>query len=241
MKIDLEFTLKNNTIPMEYHSFIVSFFKKALELSDPELYQKLYQDGNTQMKSFTYSVFFDKPQFLKDQIILGTKKITIHISDYDIQNALYFTNAFRTFEKQNITFPLNNNEMKLTRIMVNPMESLTEDNIIIQMTSPLIVRNHDKETNKDIYLTYQDEKFEEILKLNIQNTIQKLGYNFVIDDFKITPLKNKKTVVKLYRHAMNASLGLFQLKGNQELLDFLWKAGMGSHRSSGFGNFKIIK
>ncbi|MCI8446780.1 MAG: CRISPR-associated endoribonuclease Cas6, partial [Bacilli bacterium] len=62
-----------------------------------------------------------------------------------------------------------------------------------------------------------------------------------VDDFDIVPLKNKKTVVKLYHHSMNASLGIFQLKGNPELLDFLWKAGIGSHRSSGFGSFKILK
>lgn len=240
MKIDLEFTLKNNTISTEYHSFIVSFFKKALEAYDEELYQKWYQ-GNPEAKPFTFSVYFDSPQFAGETITLRTNKISVHILNYDIQNALLLANAFQEFETKKIIFPLNHNEMRLNRVSKERLKPLEEDNIIVQMTSPLVVRNHNKDTNKDDYLTYQDEQFKEILKMNIQNTIEKLGYSINVDDFDIVPLKNKKTVVKLYRHSMNASLGLFQLKGNQELLDFLWKAGMGSHRSSGFGNFKIIK
>ena len=239
MKINLEFTLKNNIISMEYHSFIVSFFKKALESSDEQLYKDLYQEGNTKLKTFTFSVYFDSPQFCKEQIILGTNKIRVHITDYNLQNGLLLSNALMNMEK--ISFPITNNEMKLSRIITERLNLLTEDNIIIQMSSPLIVRNHNKETNQDNYYTYQDSEFKDTLKLNLKSMIEKLNYSFSVDDFDIVPLKNKKTVVKLYHHSMNASLGIFQLKGNPELLDFLWKAGIGSHRSSGFGSFKILK
>ncbi len=239
MKINLEFTLKNNIISMEYHSFIVSFFKKALESYDEQLYKDLYQEGNTKLKTFTFSVYFDSPQFCKEQIILGTNKIRVHITDYNLQNGLLLSNALMNMEK--ISFPITNNEMKLSRIITERLNLLTEDNIIIQMSSPLIVRNHNKETNQDNYYTYQDSEFKDTLKLNLKSMIEKLNYSFSVDDFDIVPLKNKKTVVKLYHHSMNASLGIFQLKGNPELLDFLWKAGIGSHRSSGFGSFKILK
>lgn len=239
MKINLEFTLKNNIISMEYHSFIVSFFKKALESYDEQLYKDLYQEGNTKLKTFTFSVYFDSPQFCKEQIILGTNKIRVHITDYNLQNGLLLSNALMNMEK--ISFPITNNEMKLSRIITERLNLLTEDNIIIQMSSPLIVRNHNKETNQDNYYTYQDSEFKDTLKLNLKSMIEKLNYSFSVDDFDIVPLKNKKTVVKLYHHSMNASLGIFQLKGNPKLLDFLWKAGIGSHRSSGFGSFKILK
>lgn len=239
MKIDLEFVLKNSIIPMEYHSVIISFFKKALEKSNPELYEDLYQEGSTKLKTFTFASYFDSPQFLKDQIILGNHNFTIHITDYSVENGTRLLNAFKDME--NIVFPLPNNEMKLTRIMAGTLKPLTENNIIIQMSSPLIIRNHDKETNKDIYYTYQDIEFKEILKQNLKSMIEKLGYSISVDDFDIIPLKNKKTVVKLYHRTMDASLGVFQLKGNPQLLDFLWKAGIGSNRSSGFGSFKILK
>lgn len=239
MKIDLEFSLKNNIIPMEYHSFIVSFFKKALETYDENMYRELYQDGNTTLKTFTFAVYFDSPQFLKEKIILGANKLSIHITDYDIQNGLLFGNALRNMEK--ITFPLPNNEMKLIRMNTERLDFLTENNIIIQMSSPLIVRNHNKETNKDYYYTYQDAEFKNTLETNIKSMSEKLNYAISLDGFDIVPLKNKKTVVKLYHHSMNASLGIFQIKGNSQLLDFLWKAGIGSHRSSGFGSFKILK
>lgn len=239
MKIDLEFTLKNNVLPIEYHSVIVSFFKKALEKYDQKLFDNLYQEGNTTLKTFTFASYFDSPQFLKEQIILNNHKFTVHITDYSLENGVKFLNAFK--DMQNIAFPLPNNEMKLTRIIAEPLKSLTEDNLIIQMSSPLIVRNHDKETNKDTYYTYQDEKFKEILEQNLKSMIQKFGYSLSLDDFDIVPLKNKKTVIKLYHRTMDASLGIFQLKGNPQLLDFLWKAGIGSNRSSGFGNFKILK
>lgn len=239
MKIDLEFSLKNNIISIEYHSFIVSFFKKALEAYDEDMYHELYQDGNTTLKTFTFSAYFDSPQFLKDQIVLGTNKLSIHITDYDIQSGMLFGNALR--KMQTMPFPIPNNIMILNRIKMEQLPCLTEDNIIIQISSPLIVRNHNKETNQDIYYTYQDDEFKETLKTNLSSMLQKLEYPISVEDFDIIPLKNKKTVVKLYRHSINASLGVFQIKGNIQLLDFLWKAGMGSHRSSGFGSFKILK
>lgn len=239
MKIDLEFSLKNNIIPIEYHSFIVSFFKKALEAYDENMYYELYQDGNTALKTFTFATYFDSPQFLKDQIILGTNKLIVHITDYDMQDGILLGNALRGMGT--IAFPLRNNQMKLNRVTIGQLTYLNEDNIIIQMSSPLIVRNHNRETNQDIYYTYQDTEFKETLKMNLNSMLQKLEYPISVDDFDIVPLKNKKTVVKLYHHSINASLGVFQLKGNPQLLDFLWKAGIGSHRSSGFGSFKILK
>lgn len=239
MKIDLEFSLKHNTIPMEYHSFLVSFFKKSLEAYDKKLYIELYQAGNTKLKTFTFAVYFESPQFLKDQIILKNNKLSVHLMDYDLQNGILLGNAFRKMEK--VPFPIQNNVMELNRVVIERLPELTEENVIIQMSSPLIVRNHNKETNQDSYYTYQDKEFKETLKTNLTSMFQKLEYPISVNDFDIVPLKNKKTVIKLYHHSINASLGVFQLKGNAKLLDFLWKAGIGSHRSSGFGSFKILK
>lgn len=39
---------------------------------------------------------------------------------------------------------------------------------------------------------------------------------------------------------MEGSIGTFKLFGNKELLNFLYRAGIGSRRSSGFGMFEII-
>lgn len=241
MTIDLEFVLDNNTISIEYHSFIVSFLKKSLENMNSDLYNQLYGNEKANIKTFTYSVYFDSPKFINDRIILKSNKLIVHFKDYDIQEGLYFYNAFNAMMKKNINFPLNKNRMKLIRIFFKMEKSIEDDNLIVQFVSPLVVRKHDKTSNQDLYYTYQDEEFKETLEENLKNIISELGYSISTQGFDIIPLKNKKTVVKLYHHCMNASLGLFQIKGNPQLLDFLWKAGIGSLRSSGFGSFKIIK
>ena len=39
---------------------------------------------------------------------------------------------------------------------------------------------------------------------------------------------------------IECSLGSFELTGERELLDYLYKAGMGSKKAMGFGLFEII-
>ena len=50
----------------------------------------------------------------------------------------------------------------------------------------------------------------------------------------------KKIIVKFYEKKIETTSGIFKISGDKQLLKYLYDAGMGSKRSSGFGMFQII-
>lgn len=237
MKIKLKFEINNNKIPIHFHEFIISFIKKSLMEYDENLYKKLYNQEEPITKTFTFAIYFKNPVFLGDVITVESKNFELNLSDYSLENGLHFYNAFK--QQLNKPFKIQNNEIKLINVFATLQKEIKETSIIIKMLSPLIVREH-KSDNKDSYYFAEDKEFCEKLKENINNVISGLKLNISTEDFEIIPLKPEKTVVKIYNTSINASIGIFQLKGNSKLIDFLSKAGIGAMRSSGFGYFKII-
>ena len=75
------------------------------------------------------------------------------------------------------------------------------------------------------------------------NTVEQLSNLEMVNEkisIKITPIRPKKTVVKHYNQFIESSIGSFILEGNPAVLDYLYKACVGSRRSSGFGLFEVI-
>ena len=56
--------------------------------------------------------------------------------------------------------------MTLKNITMIIEKEITTDKIIVKFQAPLCVRS--RENNKDYYYSYENEKFEEILKINIK-------------------------------------------------------------------------
>ena len=61
-----------------------------------------------------------------------------------------------------------------------------------------------------------------------------------VDKFNIETVSAKKVIVKFYEKKIETSVGTFKISGDKILLEYFYKAGMGSKHSSGFGMFKII-
>ena len=92
---------------------------------------------------------------------------------------------------------------------------------------------------KDI--DFENEKFEETLKMNIKEQLKITNIPLeLVNTLKITPIKAKKVIIKFYEKQIECSTGIFELEGNIELLNYLYKAGMGSKHSAGFGMFQIV-
>ena len=62
----------------------------------------------------------------------------------------------------------------------------------------------------------------------------------IVDSLQVTPIKAKKVIIKFYEKQIECSTGIFILEGDIELLNYLYKAGMGSKHSAGFGMFQIV-
>ena len=239
MRFKFLFTLANEKFPIQYRKSIMSFIKMSLQGYDEEAFNNLYHEKDPIVKPYTFAVFFKNPKFEGDSIILEDKKIELNFSIQDYNIAINIYNSFN--HQLHRAFPLAQNFMTLQKISIIPEKQIKTDEIIVKFMSPLVVREHNSETKKDYYYSFQHEKFEEILKINIREEIKNTGIpEKLVETFSIEAVNAKKTVVKFYEKQIEASLGIYKLKGSPELLDYLYKAGISSKRSSGFGMFTIV-
>lgn len=239
MRFKLYFQLEKNEFPIQYHKCIISFIKLSLSEYNPEFYKKLYNDKEPIVKPFTFAVFFNTPIFTKEKIMLGNNSIEFNISVQDYTTAIMLYNSFN--HQQNKKFPLEQNSMVLKQISLIPEKEITSDEIKVKFMSPLVVRNRNKETRKDYYHSYKDDQFKETLKINITEELKNSDLpSNIVEGFDLIPIEPKKTVITFYEKQIEASLGTYLLKGDRRLLEYLYKAGIGSKRSAGFGMFTIM-
>lgn len=238
MRLKLVLKLQNEVLPIQYRKNILSFIKKSLSEYSEEYYKKLYDDKKPTIKPYAFSVFFKNPKIEGEQIILQEKEFEINLAIQDNEIAVALYNSFN--HQKNKSFPINSNTWKLTNIIMLPEKSITSESINIKFQSPLVARN--RQEQKDYYYSFTNpEKFLETLRINIKEQLQITDMpSEIVNTFKISPIEPKKVIVKFYEKQMETSVGTFNIEGDKRLLEYLYKAGMGSRRSSGFGMFQII-
>ena len=230
MRLKLYFNLENNIIDTQYRKFIISWIKHAVQEDDEALFEQMY-DAN-QKKTFSFATILPHPEFQKDKVILDNNQFYIIFSAYNYIYALHLYNSILSQKYK--TFHLNQNSMTLVSMSMIPEKNILTDSIKIKMSSPLVVRNHNRETLKDMYYSYEREEFEKYLKINISEQLQFENIDLsVLDGFNIKPIKAKKTVIPVYEKMIECSIGEFELQGKTKLLDYLYKAGIRSKKSNG--------
>lgn len=232
------FKLENNYLPKEMDRLMLSFFKAATERYSKDMFNGLYDKSRSIMKTYTYSFNFPGATFVKDGMELQKNEFTMFFSDADQGELMMFFNAFQGMKFQK--YPMAGNSMQLVSICIQNMNEIKDDEIIIRMSSPLIVRRHNSDNNSDRYYVYNTDGFEQTLKENIDIFINRMNISVKSDSFGIEPIKAKKVVIPVFGRNTDASLGIFKLKGDSNLLNLLYKAGMGARRSEGKGKFDIL-
>lgn len=234
----LTFRLEDNWLPREIDRLLISFLKASAQSYSQEFYMKLYDKSQSIIKSFTYSYFLPGAKFSKEKIELAKNEFLMLFSDADQEELLYFFNAFQLMKHKK--YPINGNSMELVSIHMQKLNEIKESEIVIKMQSPLIVRNHNSENNKDIYYTYDMDGFAQALKENVEIFLGRMGVNIKTEDFSIQGIKGKKVVVPVFGRNTDASIGIYKLTGTCQLLNILYMAGLGARRSEGHGKFEVI-
>ncbi len=236
MRIKLFFELENNILDVQYRKSIISWIKHAIQDYDENLFQEIYH-GN-QKKTFSWASILSKPVFEKENVILQDNQFSVVFSAYNYSHALHLYNSFlkQKFQK----YSLNKNSMTLINISMIPEKQIITDTITVKMSSPLIVRNHSRETLKDMYYAYDREEFQEYIRINIREQLEaeKLDAS-LLQDFEIQTVQAKKIVIPVYEKMIECSIGTFSIRGNMKLLDYLYKGGIGAKKAMGFGLFEI--
>ena len=240
MELVVYFKLDHPYLEKAYQSTFYSFLKQVLDEEDHEKYLELFGKKDAKIKQFCFYIHLSYPTFQRDLIQLEDSLVEMHIRSYDEIELYQFYNAFLSSFKKHRVFPMNLNEARIVRVKLRPLDEIQESTLYIKFLSPLIVKEHFEENNKSIYYTYQDEGFLEKLRTIIRNVSESLEYSFDVENLELMPVNPKKTVVSIYGIQIPVSIGSYILKGNKDLLNFLYLKGMGNLSGSGFGAFKII-
>lgn len=234
MKILLQFQLKNNKLPIDYRRVILSFFKKALsEIADGKYYEKYY--FKPERRNFSFAVNLPNPKFSKSEITLGKNEFRITFSTSDKMTGFVFMSAFIKQKGNNFSAPLGN-VFILTNISQIGDKTASSSTALVKMLSPLCIREHSRDENKNSYYSVASESFEKKANKIIQEQLIESGFDDErVKGFSIKPLNSKKTVVFHYGNYIECSLGEFVLNGDKAIINYLLQSGIGSRKSAGFG------
>lgn len=201
-------------------------------------------DAVIQSGKLMFSTFFSKPRFTKEKIYFDKNEMKIIFSCSDRnRTGLIFQTAFLSI--QHMEFPLaNGNHMILRKIIQKKEVLITEPVVYFQtmLGNGLCVREHNRETNRDIFITCEDKEFPEKAEMIIKNQLQMAGfYKKQYEDIKVEPVDCKKIVVKHYGIFIDLTVGVLKISGDMNALQYLYQSGAGSHHATGFGCLNVIR
>lgn len=239
MRILLKFKTANNKISLEYRKVLLSFLKKVLsEIADSKYYQKFY--SSSQRRSFTFAVKLPRPTFSKQEISIEKNEFQLIFSTADNMTGFIFMSAFIAQKGKQFNAPLGN-IFTLNSVSQIKEKTVFSNSALIKMQSPLCLREHNKEGNKDTYISVASNEFaEKSQKILKEQLLSEKFSEKLASEMSIVPVNAKKTVVYHYGCAIECSIGEFVINADKSIINYFLKSGIGSRKSSGFGCVELI-
>ncbi|MDQ1349843.1 MAG: CRISPR-associated endoribonuclease Cas6 [Acidobacteriota bacterium] len=239
MRLKMVFQLKKPELDIEYRRAFLSLLKDSFQQASPEVYDKFY-GGGTPMKPFTFGVFLPNPVFKDNTIYLKGTEITLNFSTCLTDLGIYFYNSLIRRKRHFQPYPLaNGNEMSLARVNLQKEKPVKSSEAVFKTLSPFLVRLHHKEDNADEYLTKVNQLFVPQVQENVRVMVEELLARKERVEFMPVTL-SEGIPIKHYGIFVDGTTGIFKLTGHPEVLDFVYKVGIGSRRSEGFGMLELV-
>ena len=243
-QIKIIFETENEILPSNYNSLALSFIKHSVELSDRTLFNEWFdktRNSNLLGKSYTFSCSFPSPRFQGDIIRIGSNSFSFFLSTYDLVDLMKLYNAFIGCYQRHERFPMNSNSMTISWIGTTEISPIVGDRAMIKFDSSLLARWHDRETNRDKFLGFEDAGFIESVRASAEIAARNAGIKTDVNLLELRPIKAKKTVVHYFNNMrVTGNIGVYEISGPPELLNFLLLSGVGSATGSGHGKFRIM-
>lgn len=239
MRMRMNFDLSSSGIDIDFRPSLISFMKKSLQDKDKLLFEALYGNGEAVQKQFTFSAYLPNAIFEQEKIEIPHKKMAITFScrDYGFFVRMYNSFLWQRFKP----FPLKDNTLTLKSITLENECDIKQTPLTVNLVSPLVIRWHQREGNKDKYYTFSDEGFQDVLKVVVKNSIvdhEGLTASMV-DDLTLDCVDCRVVVVRSFGGKIPATLGKLRLHANAKLLKYLYDVGLGSRRGEGYGMFTV--
>lgn len=243
MRFKLDFMVDQSEINIDYRRLILSYIKNALSQSvNGDLLDRYYMDTNT--KDFTWTLIVSRPQFTKEKLQFANNRFSlIFSSDDKRQTGMYLMLAF--LNQKNKRYPAEDGNYIYLKNIVQLNQKEINDTTVRFVTMPgssIVVREHNRETNRDKYYTCEDEGYADKLEQALKTQAEMAGFaQAAVAGIKVHSVTGKKVVVKHYGIYLDATIADFTVSGENEILQHFYLNGACSRRSAGFGMLDIME
>lgn len=201
-----------------------------------KIHETGYQIEDKHFKLFTFSLLRGQYK-IHGKRIEFLDKVRFEIRTVDKNILLTIVESLLNLE----TLRIGQNLVKILNVKIGE-KKLTGTSYKIRMISPLVVRSTDADTKKTLYYNPFDTEFKSRIMENFERKYQAYYHKVPTGRFDIEPinysLKNK-FVTKYKDFLITGWRGEFEIRGDAEVLDFLYQVGLGEKNSMGFGMFVI--
>lgn len=235
MRIIAEFLLDKNSIDKDKNRIFISILKNSLENYDRTCYERLFKSGSVR-KSYTFALYLKGAKFTRNEIVIPGEKIIFKISTANLEDAIHFYNAF--LKNINKSYNVKGNVLKLNKVNVEKEKKIYDNQALFTCLSPISVRKHEGDNKKTWYFSLNEEEGRTLFLSNLKiQLLEEFGQDriFDIEEIKMHVMTNKEVKVKNYGIEVLGNLCKLNIYAKPYILDYIYKAGVGSQRSSGFG------
>lgn len=240
MRISAVFSMDQDSIDKDKNRIFISILKSILESYDLNVYKKIFERGPTR-KSYCFALYMKDAEFTRDKIIIPNKKIVFKLSTAELEDAIHIYNAF--LQSLRKTFKVREYELKLDKIRIEREKNIYDDKVIFTCLSPILIRQHEGDNKRTWYHTLNDEEGRKLFLDNLKiQLIEKFGQDRIFDikEIKVNVLSNKNVKVKNYSIEVVGNLCTFEMFAKPYILEYIYKAGIGSQKSTGFGMLDLL-
>lgn len=242
MRFELKLLTDTLEVPTDYRPGLLSFIKSAISAYDKQYYAELFKNDDATQKKYCFSPYLPIEKIDQHHIVLRKSNIYITVSTGDPSTGMRVYNALGKMKNKQHKFFEGN--LTLEKIALLPDRQINTDKVLVKILSPILTRQHDRDTNTDKYLLI-DGSIEAIerIKDNLRYQLQVLAPSLAtyVDNFVIEPVNTKKVVVHHYGLLRDATAGTLTLLGHPLLLQHIYDYGLGSHRSAGYGLIDVLQ
>jgi len=232
MRLQVVYNLDNPKLPVEYRRGFVSLLKEAIKKANPTCFERYYSRFHT-LKPFTFSLLFPE--------LTGNEGEGFHVGSKAILSFSTFSPEVMTSVYNGLLqireYPIFENKIRLYNVFLRPRIVITEGRVQFKTMAPVLVNT---KGNPNWYLLPGEERFEEGLNFSVSELCRVfLGMRDPIVEFR--PIAIRRKVVRHYNMHMQGFVGIFELRGRPEVLDLIYRVGLGVRRSQGFGMLELVQ
>jgi len=227
------------------------------------LHKTGFVKDNRHYKLFTFSkpskgnlVEGKRLEYLKNKLKIENKKFTVK----DRERAIYFSNGFYIQFSSPINFIYNDfslNSIKRKEINIIGQRTFISEvsvvkpptfkkEMILKTISPIVVYYSSMHSSRHNYIMPGKNgliKFNEYINKNLQRKYKIINQQSITDlnkKIELYPVYWKKNVTYYKGGRIEGSEGQFIIKGDPELIQLSYDAGLGVKNSSGFGMWEAM-